>query len=121
MKTVTLPIEEYEELMQDRKDKHRLMQELEADAKDRGFFVQQMNHFCQRKDPYGYDYGYDMIIEKSTLKIIAKDKVLADAQKEIDRLEKTCEELTEKNCALKQELRDLRGRGFLARVFNKEG
>lgn len=39
MKTVTLPIEEYEQLLQDSKDKQQLMQENNANAEERGYMV----------------------------------------------------------------------------------
>lgn len=120
MKTVTLPIEEYEELVQDRKDKQRLMQELEADAKDRGFFVQLMNHVWEKKDGGGLYEGYHYVTEKNTLKIVSKDKVLADAQKEIDRLTEVAQTLACRNETLNEAYDRLKSRGFFARLMNKE-
>lgn len=120
MKTVTLPMEEYEELLRDQEDKKRLMEELEADAKERGFFVQLMNHFYDRKNSYGYDHICDSIPEKNTLKIISKDEVLAKAQSEIDRLTAVSEDLAEKLFVLKKAYDTLISRGFFARLLNKE-
>ena len=120
MKTVTLPIEEYEELMQDQKDKQRLMEEIEADADERGFFVQYITQCWRKNDEYGWEAGYDFIREKNVLKIISKDEVLADAQKEIDRLSALCVELSVKMDTITIENAKLKGRGFLARLLNKE-
>jgi len=119
MKTITLPLEEYNELLQDQNDKKRLMEELEADAKDRGFFVQYITQCWEKKDPSGWYKGYDYIREKNTLNIVSKDKVLADAQKEIDRLTKLSEELSEKNTILSNENNELKLRGFFALLFKK--
>ena len=119
MKTVTLPIEEYEELVQDQKDKRRLMEEMEANAKDRGFFVQYITQCWEKEKKAGWLKGYEMIREKNVLKIITKEEVMADAQKEIDRLSAFCEELVAKVDKLTQENNKLKSRGFFARLFNK--
>ena len=119
MRTVTLPIEEYEALLQDQQDKKRLMEELAADAKDRGFFVQQMTHIWENKTGYGWFEKYNFLPEKNSLKIITKDKVLTDAQTEINRLATLADELNEKNVRLANEIEALKGRGFLARLLNK--
>ena len=80
MKTVTLPMEEYKQLLADQVLKDRLLKDLEKDAKDRGFFVQEINHVN------GITGDYEYIPEKNKLKIISKDEVLVKAQEEIDRL-----------------------------------
>lgn len=118
MKTVTLPIDEYNELLQDQNDKKRLKRELEADAKDRGYYVQKMTHMYDQKI-YECTH-FAEIEEKSRVMIISKDDVLAKAQKELDRLEKMCEEQSTKIKKLERENLALRCRGFWARVFNKE-
>lgn len=118
MKTVTLPIEEYNELVQDQKDKQRLMRELEADAKERGFFVKKVQHMYEMKI-YGCTH-YAEIEEKGRLMIISKDDVLADAQKEIDRLSAFSEKLAAKVDKLTKENVRLKCRGFWKRLFNRE-
>jgi len=119
MRTVTLPIEEYNDLLQDQKDKKTLMEQLAADAKERGFLVQQLTHVYKR-DLYGglpvEDYGY--FPEKNTLKIFSNDEVLAEAQKENDRLSKVCEMYAEAKKKLEKENDRLKSRGFFARLFN---
>lgn len=70
MKTVTLPLEEYDELLQDQKDKQRLIEELEADAKERGFIVQEVTHVWYNP----WSICYKNIAEKSKVKIISRDE-----------------------------------------------
>ena len=120
MKTVTLPIEEYEDLVKDRKDKNRLMEEIEANADKRGYFVRYITQCWRKCDKYGWEVDYKMIQEKNTIKIFSKDEVLADAQKEIDRLTKVSEELSKTVDVLMDENNNLRNRGFFARLFNKD-
>ena len=121
MKTVvTLAIEEYEALVQDQKDKQRLMDELEKDAEDRGFFVKKINHMW-RKEGSSWIDGYEYVTEKNTLEIVSKDEVLAAAQKEIDRLSELCVEQGKEIFTLTEENEKLKGRGFLARLLNREG
>lgn len=119
VRTVTLPIEEYNDLLQDQKDKKTLMEQLAADAEDRGFLVQQLTHVYKR-DLYGglpvEDYGY--FPEKNTLKIFSKDEVLAEAQKENNRLSEVCEMYAEAKKKLEKENERLKSRGFFARLFN---
>ena len=118
MKTVTLPIEEYNELLREKEDKERLMEELAKDAHDRGFFVQQILHMW-RKSGYGWESEYENIKEKNTLNIVSSDAVLVEAQKEIDRLVSVNGDLSEKVRRLQIENTVLRSRGFLARLFNR--
>jgi hypothetical protein len=118
MKTVTLPIEEYEQLLQDSKDKQRLMDEIEADASERGYMVRYVSHFW-RRTPSELKSDYEFLTERNTLEIFSKDKVLADAQAEIERLSNLCEELKKKNDVLHRYSTKLENRGFFARLFNK--
>lgn len=120
MKTVTLPIEEYEELVQCQKDKQRLMEEIETNADKRGYLVRYIMNFWRKNDKNGWNAEYETVREKSTLKIISKDEVLKEAQNEIDRLTKLAEELAMKNTTLAKENNNLKNRGFFARLFNKE-
>lgn len=119
MKTVTLPIEEYEQLLQDSKDKQQLMEENAAKAGERGYMVQYIT-LCWRKEPRGWNTEYEILQERNTLEIFSKDKVLADAQKEIERLTKVATELADEKTTLSHRLRALECRGFWARVFNKK-
>ena len=118
MKTVTLPIEEYEELVQDREDKKRLLAEMDKNPEERCFIVRYISHFWHHKTA-GWDSGYENIREKNTLEIVSKDKVLADAQAEIERLSNLCEELEKKNNANQEYINKIENRGFFARLFNK--
>ena len=120
MKTVTLPIEEYEQLVQDQKDKQRLMRELEADVKERGFFVRYITQCWRKKNKFGWEDDYEMVQDKNTIEIVSKDKVLADAQKEIDRLTEVAQTLACKNDTLTEAYDKLRNRGFWKRLFKKE-
>ena len=107
-------------MLRDQEDKHRLMRELEADAKDRGFFVRYITQ-CWRKDnKFGCEADYEMIQDKNTIEIVSKDKVLADAQKEIDRLTDVAQTLACKNETLTNAYDKLKNRGFFARLMNKE-
>jgi hypothetical protein len=119
MKTVTLPIEEYEQLLQDSKDKQQLMEENAAKADERGYMVRYITQ-CWRKASKGWDSEYEMLRERNTLEIFSKDKVLADAQKEIERLTKVATELADEKTTLSRRLMALECRGFWARVFNKK-
>lgn len=117
MKTVTLPIEEYNDLLKDQADKKRLLEELAKDDKDRGFFVQEILHmWC--KNGYGWESDYENVREKEAIKIVSRDVVLADAQKEIERLSLLAQEYSAKIARLTAENFDLRHRGFFARLFN---
>lgn len=113
MKTVTLPIEEYEELVHDREDKKRLMAELEKNAEDRGFLVRYITHCV-----YPWT-SCEVMREEYRVEIVSKDKVLADAQAEIERLSNLCEELKKKNDANHEYINKIENRGFFARLFNK--
>ena len=119
MKTVTLPIEEYEQLVQDQKDKQQLMEEIAAKADERGYLVRYITQ-CWRRVPKGWESEYEMLRERNTLEIFSKDKVLADAQKEIERLTKVATELADEKTTLSRRLMALECRGFWARVFNKK-
>lgn len=119
MKTVTLPIEEYEQLLQDSKDKQQLMQENNANADERGFMVRYYTQYW-RRGPRGWEVDYKILQERNTLEIFSKDKVLADAQKEIERLTKVATELADEKTTLSRRLMALECRGFWARVFNKK-
>ena len=119
MKTVTLPIEEYEQLVQDQKDKQQLMEEIAAKADERGYMVRYITQ-CWRKAPKGWESEYEMLRERNTLEIFSKEKVLADAQKEIERLTKVATELADEKTTLSRRLMALECRGFWARVFNKK-
>ena len=118
MKTVTLPIEEYNELLRDQEDMRRLKRELEADASERGFFVKRTTNIWEKK-VFGYSQTIELE-ERSRVTIIARDEVLAEAQKEIDRLAALADELAGKNGKLTMELVRLKGRGFFERLLNKE-
>lgn len=120
MKTVTLPIEEYNELLRDQEDKNRLMRELEADAKERGFYVRYITQCWRKNDKYGWAADNEFVQDKNTIEIISKDKVLADAQKEIDRLTEVAQTLACKNESLTDAYDKLKNRGFFARLMNKE-
>lgn len=120
MKTVTLPIEEYESLVQDRNDKQRLMEELEADAEKRGFLVRYITQFWKRES-FGITLDYSFVRERNTLEIVSNDKVLEDAKKEIERICELCVEQGREIWTLTDENEKLKGRGFLARLLNKEG
>jgi len=113
MKTVTLPMEEYKQLLADQELKDRLLKDLEKDAKDRGFFVQEITYVK------GIVCDYEYIPDKNKLKIISKDEVLVKAQEEIDRLSNLCEELKKKNHTLNEYTIRMENRGFFARLFNK--
>ena len=113
MQTVTLPMEEYKQLLADQELKDRLLKDLEKDAKDRGFFVQEITHLK------GSICDYEHVPEKNKLNFISKDDVLVKAQEEIDRLSNLCEELKKKNSALHEYNIRLENRGFFARLFNK--
>jgi len=117
MRTVTLPIEEYNDLLKDQADKKRLLEVLAKDAKDRGFLVQQIVHMWRRHAD-GWESEYENVREKETIRIISRDEVLADAQKEIERLSLLCQEYSAKIARLANENFDLRHRGFFARLFN---
>jgi len=114
MKTVTLPIEEYEQLLQDSKDKQRLMEEIAANANERGYMVRYITQCWRKKPGNGWEADYEMLRERNTLEIFSKDKVLADAQKEIERLTKVAIELSDEKTALSRRLNVLRCRGFFA-------
>jgi len=119
MKTVTLPIEEYNEMLQDQKDKKTLMEQLTADAEDRGFLVQHLTHVYKKAVPGGdWISDYNFFTEKNTLKIFSKDQVLAEAQKENNRLSEVCEMYAEAKKKLEIENERLKSRGFFARLFN---
>ena len=113
MKTVTLPIEEYEELVKDREDKNRLIAELEKNAEDRGFLVRYITHSV-----YPWT-DCEVMREKYRVEIVSKDKVLADAQAEIERLSNLCEELEKKNNANQEYINKIENRGFFEWLFNK--
>ena len=117
MKTVTLPLEEYDELLQDQKDKQRLIEVLEADAKERGFIVQEVTHVWDNP----WSICYKDIAEKSKVKIISRDEVLDKAQKELERLEQLSTEQAGKIDKLTAQINILQNRGFFARLLNKEG
>lgn len=119
MKTVTLPIEEYNELLRDQEDKKRLMRELEADAKERGFFMQEVTNVWDKPDGPGWGSHYAYIVEKSRLMIVAKDKVLAKAQKELERLEKLATEQAEEIATLTARINILQNRSLWDRIFNR--
>ena len=51
---------------------------------------------------------------------VSKEKVLADAQKEIERLTKVATELADEKTTLSRQLLALRCRGFWARLLDKE-
>lgn len=120
MKTVTLPIEEYEELLQDREDKQRLMAEIVANADERGYMVRYITQCWRKKDGYGWEADYEFLQDRNKLEIFSKEKVLADAQKEIERLTKVATELSDEKTTLRRQLFALRCRGFWARLLNKE-
>ena len=119
MRTVTLPIEEYNDLLQDQKDKKTLMEQLAADDEERGFLVRKVTH-VYKIDLDGAipveDYHY--FPERNLLEIISKDEVLAEAQKENDRLSEVCEMYAEAKKKLEIENERLKSRGFFARLFN---
>ena len=119
MKTVTLPIEEYDQLIQAQEDKQRLMKEIETNADERGFMVRYYTQYW-RKGPRGWETDFKILQERNTLQIFSKDMVLADAQKEIERLTKVATELADEKTSLTNRLNALRSRGFWARLFNKE-
>lgn len=119
MKTVTLPIEEYEQLLQDQKDKQQLMQENNANAEERGYMVRYYTQFW-RRGHRGWETDFKILQERNTLEIFSKDKVLADAQKEIERLTKVATELADEKTTLSRRLMALECRSFWARVFNKK-
>ena len=119
MRTVTLPIEEYNDLLQDQKDKKLLMEQFAADAEEQGFLVQHLTYVYRKEVPGGdflEDYSY--FTEKNTLKIISKDEVLVEAQKENNRLSAVCEMYAEAKKKLEEENKRLKSRGFFARLFN---
>lgn len=120
MKTVTLPIEEYEELLQDSKDKQRLMAEIAANADERGYMVRYITQCWRKKDGYGWEADYEFLQDRNKLEIYSKEKVLADAQKEIERLTKVATELSDEKTTLRRRLNAMRCRGFWARLLNKE-
>lgn len=119
MKTVTLPIEEYEQLVQDSQDKQRLMEEIAADASERGYMVRYITQCWRPNGGHGWDTDYEAMREKYRLEIVSKEKVMADAQAEIERLSNLCEELKKKNDVLHRYSTKLENRGFFARLFNK--
>ena len=104
MRTVTLPFEEYEGLLQDQQDKQKLLEQLAADAKDKGFLVKQITSVC-KKDADGHwieDYK----------------EVLKAAQEEIDRLQDVAGKYAEAVDKLTEANDRLKSRGFFARLFN---
>lgn len=120
MKTVTLPIEEYEQLLQDSKDKQQLMKEISANANERGYMVRYITQCWRKKDGYGWEADYEFLPDRNKLEIFSKEKVLADAQKEIERLTKVATELADEKTTLSRQLLALRCRGFWARLLDKE-
>jgi len=118
MRTVTLPIEEYEGLLQDQQDKQMLMEQLAAEAKDKEFLVQYLTNVYKR-DTTGHwveDYGY--LTQKSQLKIFSKDEALIAAQEEINRLQDVAGKYAEAADKLSEANDRLKSRGFFARLFN---
>ena len=110
MKTVTLPIEEYEELLQDREDKQHLMAEIAAHADERGYMVRYITQCWRKKDGYGWEADYEFLQDRNKLEIFSKEKVLADAQKEIERLTKVATELSDEKTTLEKRLNAMRCR-----------
>lgn len=112
MRTVTIELEEYNELLQDKKDKERLIKELEADVEARGFYVKKILYACVMGDN-----DYSLPKEVATLTILTKEEVLAEAQKEIDRLSKLSKMLSDKVEILTKENDKLKGKRFFTKLF----
>ena len=112
MRTVTIELEEYNELLQDKKDKERLIKELEADAEARGFYVKKIFHVCVMGDN-----DYSLPKEVAALTILSKEEVLAEAQKEIDRLSKLSKMLSEKVELLTNKNEKLKGKRYFTKLF----
>ena len=121
MKTVTLPLEEYNKLLGDQEAFRRLLELLDTDAKDRGFLVRRITHMWRKDDDGALTDGYEFMPERNTVEIFSRDKVLEAAQAEIDRLSATASEIKAKADRLAAENERLRRRGLIARVLNTEG
>ena len=119
-KTVTLSLDEYNKLLQDQKDKQKLIEEIKNDAPERGYLVEYVTHYWRGNDSYGWDSGYHFIQEMSKVEIQSKDEVLAKAQEEIERLSKLCVEHEGAIQFFLDEIDYLRHRGFVGRLFNAQ-
>ena len=117
MKTVTLPLDEYNQLLQDQKDKLRLMDEIEKDAHDRGYMVRSITNVWEKKNRY-YSSVYNYISEKATLNILSKDDVLVKSQEEIERLSKLLEKANATLSFMRDEQTFLYNRGLIKRILN---
>ena len=120
MKTVTLPLKEYNKLLQDQEDKNRLLDELDKEASERGYIVKYITQCWRGTDDYGWDRGYHFIQEMRKVEIQSKDKVLAKAQEEIDRLSKLCMEHDSAIQFFLDEIEYLKNRGLVRRLLNTQ-
>lgn len=118
MRTVTLPFEEYNDLLKDQQDKQKLMEQLAAEAKDKGFLVQQITSVCKKDADGDWIEDYKYLTEKSTLKIFSQEEVLKAAQEEIDRLSAISYKFARMVDYLTDEIDRLKHRGLFARLFN---
>lgn len=115
-KAVTLSLEEYNELLQDQKDKQRLIEEREKEASEKGYLVIK-NLIFSSEDIARYDrllyYNGGNNIE-----IYTKDEVVEAANKEVQAAIESFHNIREKCDKLEKEYKALKKRNLLQRIFN---
>ena len=108
-KAVTLSLEEYNELLQDQKDKQRLIEEREKEASEKGYLVVK-NLIVSSEDTARYArllyynggnnieiYTKDEVVELANREVKAAIESFHDIRKKCDKLEKECKALKKRN------------------------
>ena len=115
-KAVTLSLEEYNQLLQDQKDKQRLLDEMEKEASEKGYLVVK-NLVFSSEDIARYDrllyYNGGNNIE-----IYTKDEVVEAANREVKAAMESFHDIRKKCDKLEKECKALKKRNLLQRIFN---
>lgn len=115
-KTVTLSLEEYNQLLQDQKDKQRLIEEKEKEASEKGYLVIRKLVFSSediaRYDRLLYYNG------GNNIEIYTKDEVVEAANREIQAVMESFHNIRKKCDKLEKECKALKKRNLLQCIFN---
>ena len=117
-KKVILSLEEYEKLKADSEALTLTKEELKKDCEERGYYVD-LTLRWEPNGSYGRFYNGRFINLASPLRVITKDEALELAQETIDELQKDKEALISKVNSLEGELRYIRSRNLIQRIFHK--
>ena len=122
-KKVLIPLDEYEDLVRTKEDFKKIQKEFEKDCEERGLYMKYELVF-RPSILYSYPTTDDAVkVLSPKLTSYAKDEAMQEVQKEMERISSAAkimlEEKDKEIKRLKEENKNLKGRGLWDRIRNK--